>query len=218
MSANEIKTEAKETGRLEAFSDGVIAIAITLLVLEIHVPPVDEGGALLASLLEQWPIYLAFLLSFATIGIMWINHHRLFTVIKRVDHNFLILNTLLLLGITLVPFTSALLGEYIGHEGEQVAAMVYSGVFVVIAIFFNLMWWYAARHNWLDMTGESLRIVQITSRQYRYGPLYYLAALLLALVSVPLSIGLNILLALYFALPANVVSHLIFREEMEANV
>jgi uncharacterized membrane protein len=215
MSANEneVKSEPKETGRLEAFSDGVIAIAITLLALEIHVPSAEEG-ALLASLIVQWPTYLAFLLSFATIGIMWINHHRLFTVIKRVDHNFLVLNTLLLLGITVVPFTSALLGEYIGHEGEQVAAMVYSGVFVVISIFFNLMWLYAARHNWLDMTGENLRIVRITNRQYRLGPLYYLTALLLALISVPLSIGLNILLALYFALPANVVSRLIFREEI----
>jgi uncharacterized membrane protein len=215
MSANENETatEAKETGRLEAFSDGVLAIAITLLALEIHVPPEGEGE-LLARLLGQWPMYLAFLLSFATIGIMWINHHRLFTVIKRVDHNFLILNTLLLMGITLVPFTSALLGEYIGHEGEQIATMVYNGVFFLIAIFFNLMWLYAARHNWLDMTGENLRIARITNRQYRFGPLYYLAALLVAPFSVGLSIAINIALALFFALPANTVRHLIFREEI----
>lgn len=215
MSANENETaaEAKETGRLEAFSDGVLAIAITLLALEIHVPPEGEGE-LLARLLGQWPMYLAFLLSFATIGIMWINHHRLFTVIKRVDHNFLILNTLLLMGITLVPFTSALLGEYIGHKGEQIAAMVYSGVFFLIAIFFNLMWLYAARHNWLDMTGENLRIARITNRQYRFGPLYYLAALLVAPFSVSLSIAINIALALFFALPANTVRHLIFRKEI----
>jgi uncharacterized membrane protein len=215
MSANEneIKVEVKETGRLEAFSDGVIAIAITLLALEIRVPPGGEGD-LLARLIEQWPTYLAFLLSFATIGIMWINHHRLFTIIKRVDHNFLILNTLLLLGMTLVPFTSALLGEYIGHEGEQVAAMVYSGVFVIIAIFFNLMWLYAARHNWLDMSGENLRIARITNRQYRFGPLYYLIAFLAAPFSVGMSIAINITLALFFALPANVVRRLIFREEI----
>lgn len=216
MSANEneIKAEIKETGRLEAFSDGVIAVAITLLALEIKVPPIDEGGMLLERLIEQWPIYLAFLLSFATIGIMWVNHHRLFTVIKRVDHNFLILNSLLLMGITLVPFTSALVGEYIGHEGEQIAAIVYSGVFVLIAVFFNLMWWYAAQHNWVVLEGENLRMARVINRQYRFGPMYYLVALLLALVSVPSSLGLNILLALYFALPANVVKHLIFREEI----
>jgi len=216
MSANEneIKAETKETGRLEAFSDGVIAVAITLLALEIKVPPIDEGGALLGRLIEQWPIYLAFLLSFATIGIMWVNHHRLFTVIRRVDHNFLILNALLLMGITLVPFTSALVGEYIGHEGEEIAAMIYSGVFVVIAVFFNLMWWYAARHNWVVLEGENLRMARVINRQYRFGPLYYLIALILAPFSVFLSIGLNIALAIYFALPANVVKYLIFREEI----
>ena len=216
MSANEneIKAEIKETGRLEAFSDGVIAVAITLLALEIKVPPIDEGGMLLQRLVEQWPIYVAFLLSFATIGIMWINHHRLFTVIRRVDHNFLILNVLLLMGITLVPFTSALVGEYIGHDGEEIAAMIYSGMFVLIAVFFNLMWWYAARHEWVVLEGENLRMAQVINRQYRFGPLYYLIALVIAPFSVFLSIGLNILLAIYFALPANVVKHLIFREEI----
>jgi TMEM175 potassium channel family protein len=211
---NEIKAETKETGRLEAFSDGVIAVAITLLALEIKVPPLDEGSTLLQRLAEQWPIYLAFLLSFATIGIMWINHHRLFTLIKRVDHNFLILNTLLLMGITLVPFTSALVGEYIGHDGEEIAAMIYSGMFLVIAIFFNLLWWYAARQHWLDLSGDQLRMVKITNRQYRFSPFYYLIALLIAPYSVPLSIGMNIVFAIFYALPAEVVRHLIFREEI----
>jgi uncharacterized membrane protein len=127
---------AKETARIEAFSDGVFAMAITLLILEIKVPHHSETGAGLgAQLLRQWPSYVAFLTSFATIGIMWINHHRLFTHIERSNHALLILNGLLLLGITVVPFPTAVVAEYIGHEGQQVAAMVYTGTFLTIAIF-----------------------------------------------------------------------------------
>ena len=94
--------EEKETNRLEAFSDGVFAIAITLLVLELKLPTTQdlEQKGLVAYLLGQWPMFLAYITSFATIGIMWVNHHRLFTHIKRADHNLLLLNLLLLLIVT----------------------------------------------------------------------------------------------------------------------
>src|SRR5512132_2117231 len=101
--------QEKETGRIEAFSDGVFAIAITLLVLDLKVPrDLDEGVSLAQALLRQWPSYLAFIASFATIGVMWINHHKLFTLIKRSDDVLLILNVILLLGVTLTPFPTAL--------------------------------------------------------------------------------------------------------------
>src|SRR5262249_42578260 len=100
------REELRESERLEAFSDGVFAIAITLLVLELKVPPRDADLA--AALLSGWPSYVAFLTSFATIGIMWLNHHRLFTTIRRVDHGTLVLNGLLLLGVTALPFPTAI--------------------------------------------------------------------------------------------------------------
>jgi len=103
-----------ETSRIEAFSDGVFAIAITLLILEIKVPPPGSGELSLA-LARQWPSYLSFLMSFAFIGIMWINHHRLFTHIARSDDVLLILNLLLLLGVIVVPFPTAVLAT---HWGE----------------------------------------------------------------------------------------------------
>ena len=132
--------ENKETGRVEAFSDGVFAIAITLLVLNIQVPhDLPVGKSLAGALIDQWPTYLAFVTSFATIGIMWINHHRLFTHIRRSDNTLLVLNGLLLMGITVVPFPTALLAAYIGHPDEQVAALVYGGTLVLIAIFFNVL-------------------------------------------------------------------------------
>jgi uncharacterized membrane protein len=148
MNASESQAvdENKETGRVEAFSDGVFAIAITLLVLNIQVPhDLPAGKSLANALIDQWPTYLAFVTSFATIGIMWINHHRLFAHIRRSDNPLLVLNGLLLIGITLVPFPTALLAAYIGHPDEQVAALVYGGTLVVIAICFNLLWLYASR-------------------------------------------------------------------------
>ena len=103
----------KETARIEAFSDGVFAIAITLLILEIKIP--GAGSADLSrQLLRQWPSYVAFVISFAFIGIMWINHHRLFTHIKRANNVLLFLNLLLLLGVCAVPFPTAVLAQHFG--------------------------------------------------------------------------------------------------------
>src|SRR5256885_15306805 len=96
--------ESEETTRLEAFSDGIFAIAMTLLVLEIRMPENIAPGTLGSSLLHLWRSYLAFLTSFATIGVMWVNHHRVFNLIRRTDQAVLALNLLLLLGASFLPF------------------------------------------------------------------------------------------------------------------
>src|SRR5579884_4245879 len=119
---------ATETSRIEAFSDGVFAIAITLLVLEIKVP--SGPGDLSRQLLQQWPAYLSFLISFTFIGIMWMNHHRLFTHIARSDDVLLILNLLLLLGVTIVPFPTAVLAASLGQSGQRAAVVLYNAVYV----------------------------------------------------------------------------------------
>ncbi len=192
----------KETGRIEAFSDGVFAIAITLLVLDIKVPQGAMAGPhLLRALVNQWPAYLAFVTSFATIGIMWINHHRLFTLIRRTDHALLVCNSLLLLGVTFVPFPTALLSAYIRQPGEHVAAMVYAGTFTVVAVFFNLLWRYAAHgHRLLDQR-TSPEAVQAITRAYAWGPPVYFLSFCLAVVSVAASIATTVALAVFFALP-----------------
>lgn len=124
------------THRIEAFSDGVFAIAITLLILDIHVPldPILPGeGTLwvLEELGKQWTNYLSFFLSFLIVGVVWGNHHTMFSYIKRSNHYLIILNLLLLLSIVVVAFTAALLGHYMGTAGQQAAVMVYSGVLVM---------------------------------------------------------------------------------------
>lgn len=189
------------TSRLEAFSDGVFAIAMTLLVLEVRVPPAGPGAPpLWSALLRQWPAYLGYVTSFATIGIMWINHHLNFTVIRRTDHSLLVLNGLLLLGVTFLPFPTGLVAAYVGHPGERVAAAVYAGTFLFIAVIWNVMWRYAStRGHLLGRDVDPERIAAIT-RAYNPGALCYLVAFAAAFVSALASLAIIAALALYFAL------------------
>jgi len=192
---------ASETQRIEAFSDGVFAIAMTLLVLELKAPP--AGNIPLATLLvRQWPSYVAFLVSFAFIGIMWINHHRLFTHIRRSNDVLLVLNLLLLLGVVAVPFPTAVLAAHLGQPGERTATLLYSGTYVVIAIAFNVLWRYAtsSKRRLLGPDVDATSVKQISS-QYAFGPLLYVVCFVLAWVSVSASLVLSGVLACFFALP-----------------
>lgn len=195
----------RETGRTEAFSDGVFAIAITLLALEVRVPSHEMAaatGGLLNALLDDWASYLAFVISFLTILIMWVNHHRMFKMFNRTDHVFLMLNGLLLMGISLTPFTSSLLAEYLTHgEDAKIGALVYAGIFVGIAFCFNALWRYAAYKRRLIDPKIPQEWVDAVYRAYRFGPLLYVAAALLALIHVALSVGLIAGLAIFYALP-----------------
>lgn len=194
-----------ETNRVEAFSDGVFAIAITLLILEIKVPPLSSSELSL-ELMRQWPSYLSFLISFAFIGIMWINHHRLFTHIARSDDLLLILNLLLLLGVILVPFSTAVLAAHLGRGGQRTALILYNAVYVFIAVVFNLLWRYAAssKRGLLAKDVDSVSVRHI-SRQYAVGPLLYLICLALSWISAGASLALNFALACFFALPPHLV-------------
>ena len=203
-----VETQVNETVRVEAFSDGVFAIAITLLVLELKVPEHQEPGTLSRQLLEEWPMYFAFLTSFLTIGIMWLNHHRLFTLIQRCTHSLILLNTLLLLGVTVVPFPTAVLAENLGEPlNERTAALLYNGWFVFIAIAFNVLWRYASADH--RLLGESVdrAAVKAQTKQYAFGPIFYLIALAASFINVPLGIGISLALALFFALPPRSLSH-----------
>jgi len=194
----------KETNRLEAFSDGVFAVAITLLVLNIKIPPDNflDDQHLRPELLRQWPMLIAFITSFATIGIMWINHHRLFTHIKRTDTGLLLFNLLLLLMIVFVPFPTALLAQqYAVHPDQHQAAVVYSGTFFVLACCFNLLWRYASYRGRLLGKDADMRAVAAIGRQYLSGPLTYLIAFGLAFINTPACIIFSFALALFFALP-----------------
>lgn len=206
MTDDRIRTST-ETIRIEAFSDGVFAIAITLLILEIRPPAeVARTQGLTHALLMLWPSYFAFATSFFTIGIMWLNHHRLFTMIGCTDHTLMLLNLLLLLGVTFLPFPTTVLAGFLGTEAERTAAIFYSGTFVYIAVVFNLLWRYAATNGRLIADDADRAVVASQTRQYLFGPVFYSAALGLAFFSAKGSVALNLLLALFFALPPKKVS------------
>ena len=184
-----------ETARIEAFSDGVFAIAITLLILEIHVPPRDAG--LSRALLGLWPSYLAFVASFMTIGVMWLNHHRLFTLIATNDDGLILFNLLLLLGVTWIPFPTAVLAEHLTGHDQRDAGILYAASFLAIAIVFNVMWRYAVR---MRLVIQHLDVAAI-SKQYVMGPILYGTLVVISLASAAWCLVISILIALYFALP-----------------
>jgi uncharacterized membrane protein len=206
--AEDKRMEEKETGRLEAFSDGVFAVAITLLVLTIKIPGVDVPASQLpndtqlwSTLLREWPMLAAYITSFATIGVMWINHHRLYTHIKRTNTILMLLNLLLLLIIVFIPVPTALVAEYLVHPDQHAAALLYSGTNIILALCFNLLWRYASYHNRLLSKNADIRAVRAINKQYWFGPVVYFLAFILALFSTPASLTLNFLLALFFAIP-----------------
>lgn len=123
--------------RIEAFSDGVIAVAITLLVLDLRVPAPEAGTSLAHRLGEQWPSYLAYAISFVAIGIIWINHHTMLRRLVGVDHSVLVLNLLLLLCVVVLPFTTSLIASYLtAPAGGHLAAVIYAGSFLVTSLVF----------------------------------------------------------------------------------
>jgi uncharacterized membrane protein len=190
-----------DTTRLEAFSDGVFAIAITLLVLEITVPHVTDGN-LGRALGDEWPSFFGFGLSFITIGIMWMNHHAVFRDIERVDHVLLVLNLLLLLGISFVPFATAVLAEnFNDNDPRRVATLLYAGTFTTTATLFNAVWLYASRGNRLIDRHTSAARVRSRTLRYLPGPVLYALGLPLALISPWLTIGLYVALAVLYLLP-----------------
>jgi uncharacterized membrane protein len=132
---------------------------------------------------------------------MWINHHKLFNQIRRTDHWFLLWNGLLLLWVTLVPFPTALVAEFIHRKDAALAAAFYSGTFILISIFFNLVWRHAATRNRLLKEDKDDRFVRAINRQYACGPFLYLIAFALAFVNVTASVTACMLLAIFFALP-----------------
>jgi TMEM175 potassium channel family protein len=195
-----------ETARLEAFSDGVFAIAITLLILEIKIPSSDVSN-LARELYRQWPSYLAFFISFGFIGIMWLNHHRLFLHIRKTDDTMLVLNLALMFGVCIIPFTTAILAAHLGHPGARTAVVVYDSAYLCIAVFFNLLWRYAAsRGGHLLAENVSRETAERITQQYNYGPVSYCIAIALAWISIPSSLIINVVLAMYFAMPPHIAN------------
>lgn len=194
--------QENETTRIEAFSDGVFAIDITLLTFELKAPVFKEeytSQTLLLALMAQWPMYLAYLLSFGTIFIIWTNHHRLFNVVRRSDSKFLYLNGLLLFLVTLIPFTTNILAKYIQTSATELSAIISMLLFGGITATLLMMWKHAT-HNFhlLKRPAANVRVITVRRGLLISTCVYGLSALIatiLPMVSILISLAMIVYLA-----------------------
>jgi uncharacterized membrane protein len=185
--------------RLEAFSDGVFAIAITLLVIEIHPPTLAEGESLAQGLWEQWPNYLGYLLSFLVLGVMWLNHHRIFEPAKRIDGIVLVLNLNLLLWAVLIPFPTAVVADFLrdGGSDAETAVALYGGVILLAAISFTALFIGITRTSILDELPPP-EVVRAARMRFGLGVGVYAVAFGLSWLSPALALAAHGTMAAYY--------------------
>jgi uncharacterized membrane protein len=189
------------TGRIEAFSDGVFAIAITLLIIEIGVPAVEGDESLSHELWHLWPKYFAYVLSFLVIGIYWANHHSFMRLFVQVDHYFLMLNVFFLMCIAFLPFPTAVLGEYMTEESERKTAIAFYAFGLLLPAFsWLLIWLYGL---WDDLVDETLdpSYVRFLTLQFSVSNVFFFAALVIALVLPYVALAVAVGLTLLYLLP-----------------
>ena len=190
--------------RLETFADGVFAIAATLLILTVDGAVGGEGIDLGAELRHAWPSYVGYVVSFVTIGIMWLNHHTVMALVERVDRRFLLANLGLLMCIAFVPFPTRLMAEHIRGAGAESAALAYGFTLTATALFFNTVWLYASRGGRLLRADCDPRAVAGITRTYMPGPWIYLGATLVAFASPTASALLYLAIAALYVVESSV--------------
>ena len=198
------KPSLMSVARFEAFSDGVFAIAMTILVIELKVPHAS-GEQLFAEIINLGSHFLSYANSFLVIGILWLNHHALFHFLKRVDRTACILNLLLLMCVAFIPFSSALMG----HNPHELLAVVFYGMSLCLAgVVYNLLWFYVVRryiHFESLMTPQVMRRASFWSAAY---PILYFFSALMAFINPTISIALYIGISIYYLLPSTVDAQL----------
>ena len=210
MNASPENTVGMSLGRLEAFSDGIFAVAVTLLVLNLNIgalPPNVPGPMVLQLLLSQlvalWPAYLGYFTTFMTVGMVWIGHHQMLRFFERIDETIQILNLLFLLFITLTPFTTNLLASNIWRTGtgaDQVAVLVYGLNWLLNGLAFSLMWWYA-RRNYFLKPGISDVVIRGLTRNFMRNLVVIVIGLVVAFFSPLISLLIYLGITLFHASP-----------------
>lgn len=194
-----------ETGRVEAFSDGVFAIAITLLILVFGIEEVPHGD-LGRELLDIWPSYIAYAASFVTIGIIWVNHHAMFRLFARVDRLFLLLNVLFLMVVAFIPYPTRIVAAFAqSPDDRRDAAFLYGITMIIMAVLFLALWFYGSRRL-LRPDADRREVTGIT-RSYLPGIPSYGAGTLLAFVSPIASLIVFGAIAFFYALSSSFFGH-----------
>jgi uncharacterized membrane protein len=185
-----------KTARLEAFSDGVFAVAITLLILEVNIP---GGENLWHQLKEEWPSFASFFVSFWVIGIIWVNHHGVLDHLKRADRGVLYLNLFVLLTVVFIPFSTALMAEHLkSGADENVAAAVYAGTLMAMSVAFGVLWSYITTHRealGVELSDDEVRGI---TRAFQLGNPFYAVAVIVAYISPAIVLVIAGAMALYY--------------------
>lgn len=190
------------TGRIEAFSDGVFAIVITLLILEIQVPHLDPSGgsaALGLALINLWPKFASFVVSFIVVGVYWVGHHNAFHQIRHSDRALIWINNFFLLSVVFIPFPTALVGTYID---SHVAVVFYGAVLVVTGATLSLLWWYASHDHRLVAHDLDPRVIRFANRLIWTQPLCYVVAIAISFISIPVTLAIYLLVPLLYVVPS----------------
>ncbi len=194
-------------GRIEAFADGVFAIVITLLILDIRVPQVHDepiGPQLIRELTNMWPKYLAYAMSFIIVGVYWVGHHAQFRFIRHANRTLLWINILFFMCVAFVPFSAALIGEY---RHEQIAVVIYGVNLIVVGACLYLHNWYATHNHRLVDADLSAQQIEASKRRILMAPLICLVAIGLSFISTTMSIILYLLLPIPYILPGRIDIH-----------
>ena len=202
------------TRRIEAFSDGVLSIVITLLVLQLSVPIISASASdveLTTRLLELIPKLFSYVISFAVVGIYWVGHHNLFHFIIRADRTLLWLNNLFLLCVGFIPFPAALLGAY---GTRRIAVIVYGMSLTMTGLTLALIWVYATRDRRLVSHDMHPQAVRSGLKRILLGPGLYGFSMLLCFVSVWISLAIYVIVPLIYILPGRIDRH--WRRSTEA--
>ena len=191
-----------ETTRLEAFSDGVFAIAVTLLILDIAVPAhAGTGHKLLTEVASRWPSYLAYVVSFSTIGAAWLGHHAITEYLERIDAAFIRLNLLVLLLVSFVPLPTRLFADYIGRtKPERVAVTIYGASLLLALTLLLVLWRYAVRARLVRPDARDEEI-QLLTKRLMPGLAAYVALIVVGLFFPVVAVGGYLAIALYYIIP-----------------
>lgn len=191
----------RETARLEAFSDAVFAVSVVVLVLEIKVPPAWGRVPLTEALLREYPDYFGYVISFLTLLVLWLNHHRVFKLLRRADEWLNVVNGLFLLVVALVPFSTAVMAQHWEDPERQTGVLFYCGVFILLTFAMQGLWWTIAyKDRLVDRTTER-HYLETIGRQFLVRPVMYIAAFVVGFWSPEACLAMTMLFAVFFAIP-----------------
>lgn len=192
------KKTVEGTSRIEAFSDGVFAIAITLLILDIHVPVVKSNESILKAMMANWQAYIAFIIGFFTLLVCWINHHYMFELIYKRNDALLLLNGFKLLIVSFTPFATALLADYIATPNQQAPISIYGFNFFLMGTAMTCLWLYANKNG---LTKGDPEILKATSKLFIFASVFSAVIFIISFISIPVSLVLFGIMFLVFVYP-----------------